>query len=42
MFASSTSLTVSVESTGALPPEQLVEEAIKILHAKCQIYIDKV
>jgi len=31
----------SIESTGALPPEQLVEEAIKILHAKCQIYIDK-
>lgn len=31
----------SVESTGALPPEQLVEEAIKILHAKCQIYVDK-
>jgi len=32
---------VSVESTGALPPEQLVEEAIKILHAKCQIYVDQ-
>merc|ERR1712226_1463931 len=28
----------SVESTGALPPNILVEEAIKILHAKCKIY----
>ena len=31
----------SVESTGALPPEVLVEEAIKILLAKCQIYIQQ-
>jgi len=27
-----------VESTGALPPNVLVEEAIKIMHAKCKIY----
>jgi len=27
-----------VETTGALPPNVLVEEAIKILHAKCKIY----
>ena len=32
---------VSVESTGALPPEILVEEAIKILHSKCQIHIQQ-
>lgn len=31
----------SVESTGALPPELLVEEAINILHAKCQIYLQQ-
>ncbi|XP_065662237.1 DNA-directed RNA polymerases I and III subunit RPAC1 isoform X2 [Hydra vulgaris] len=31
----------SVESTGALPPDLLVEEAIKILHAKCRLYIQQ-
>merc|ERR1711962_405158 len=31
----------SVELTGALPPEQLVEEAIKLLHAKCQLFISQ-
>jgi len=31
----------TVESTGALAPNILVEEAIKILHAKCQIYVQQ-
>lgn len=31
----------SVESTGALPPDVLVAEAIRILHAKCKLFINR-
>jgi len=32
-------LIFSIESTGALPPDTLMVEAIKVLMAKCQLYI---
>lgn len=35
------SLTVTVESTGILPPEVLVTEAIKVLMAKCQRFLNE-
>lgn len=35
------SLIVSVESTGTLPPDILVTEAIKILMAKCQRFLNE-
>ncbi len=33
------SLPVSVESTGGLPPNVLVEEAVKVLMEKCQAFL---
>ena len=33
--------TVSVESTGALPPETLVSEAIKVLIGKCRHFLQE-
>jgi len=32
---------VSVESTGVLPPDVLVSEAIKVLMGKCQRFLDE-
>lgn len=32
---------VSVESTGILPPDMLVSEAINVLLAKCQKFINE-
>lgn len=32
-------IVVSVESTGALPPDVLVEEAIQVLISKCQFFL---
>ncbi len=32
---------VSVESTGALPPDVLVEEAVKVLMEKCEYFLNK-
>ena len=32
-------LSVSVESTGVLPPETLVTESIKVLMAKCRTFL---
>lgn len=33
--------TVTVESTGILPPDVLVTEAIKVLMAKCQRFLNE-
>ncbi len=33
--------TVTVESTGILPPDVLVIEAIKVLMAKCQRFLNE-
>ena len=33
--------TVSVESTGALPPDLLVEEAVKVLMNKCTHFLSE-
>lgn len=38
----SSSPVVSVESTGILPPDVLVTEAIKILMAKCQRFLTEI
>lgn len=35
------SFPVSVESTGILPPDVLVTEAIKVLMAKCQRFLSE-
>lgn len=35
------SFTVTVESTGILPPDVLVTEAIKVLVAKCQRFLNE-
>lgn len=35
------SVSVSVESTGILPPDVLVSEAIKILMGKCQKFLQE-
>ena len=32
---------VSVESTGVLPPDVLVSEAIKVLMGKCRRFLDE-
>lgn len=37
----SLSHTVTVESTGILPPDVLVTEAIKVLMAKCQRFLNE-
>lgn len=37
----SVSHTVTVESTGILPPDVLVTEAIKVLMAKCQRFLSE-
>lgn len=34
-------LPVSVESTGVLPPDVLVSEAIKVLMGKCRRFLDE-
>lgn len=41
-FTMSPSPLVSVESTGILPPDVLVTEAIKILMAKCQRFLNEI
>lgn len=33
--------TVTVESTGILPPDVLVTEAVKVLMAKCQRFLNE-
>lgn len=40
-MALSFSLAVTVESTGILPPDVLVSEAIKVLMAKCQRFLSE-